>query len=1067
MRTATLIFVLLSTAACRTSKLGACSSAADCLPGSTCDTTLSTPVCVLQQGACFPSCDTGKVCRSGQCVNSGCNPACDSAHVCNDATGACAAATTADVTVTMPAANAAVEGAVQATATAHAPGGVSALRFDLMRGGSSIASAGGAAATSDPSHFAATLALGSSIADGPATLIATITYGANTLASASVSLMVDQNPPAITMVTDGQTGPALTAGLSATVTATVTDSGTGVDPATVQLLINGASAIAGTAVTNNTYSFTVPIDNSTTAAGTSGLQRFSITAKDRAGHVTTLSTDPRAVVKFDRDAPLITNITVPDYFDPSTGRAYYRTTPGPLAVMARITDFSGVAGSTVCLRLTGETGATCPHAGTAGPSNVWSFSIPRPSGTQDGTVSTDFTIFADDMLAGSLSGASKAEHQGASVQHIYFDNQPPAVTVTSDTKWYARTQTGGAPDMVTVTAQITDPTGVFNAALLSGTNVVAGTTFDGGFFTFILNALDAPAGVEGPYAFAISANDNFGNVADAGATRNIDEAAPNASLQIFKDAPDGSVVAYPQLVPNTGWTGNSFIYSDRVHVKGTITDVSGIASATLHVDGMDFNGAVTAGSQRPLGCTAGSTSCTFDVQVTLNDLQGGNGVFHTGLFDAGVSNAAVPSGPMLLTIDARDQSTLFDGGPAPHSASTPTAANVTRFLWLADAGPVTGLAIHPNGDLIVVNNAASGNTVFDLNTDDGGIRWGFGSSVGLGPINDQPAIGAGDGTSAAIYVASNAGFIYALSPGGAALWSADAGTTTVFSVGPAVDNAAWTDGGTVEQAVVPASSVAKLWAASSTTANAPFSVTSDNVDSFSSPMVFKGFVWFGTGVQGTSGNISRHPMVGNGTLGAAAIATGATAARPYWGLITDGSSVFAATVRPTQNTRWDMYSISQSLAVTWDNVNAHLSGEPTIDINGKLIASDYANNVSKVEPADGGFTTLTTEGNAGHTPLQGSDGHWYLPRNGGYLTARVGSQLSWFLDPPNTTTMKNAVMDCQGRLFVASGNTVYAFITDDHGLADTPWPALRRDSRNTGNAAAPKYGIRTIAGCTQ
>jgi hypothetical protein len=633
------------------------------------------------------------------------------------------------------------------------------------------------------------------------------------------------------------------------------------------------------------------------------------------------------------------------------------------------------------------------------------------------------------------------------------------VTVTSDTKWYARTQTGGAPDMVTVTAQITDPTGVFNAALLAGGTFVAGTTVDGGFYTFQLDATKANTGVESPYGFFITANDRLSNVADAGATRNIDDAFPGASVQIFKDVPDGSVVAYPPLVPNTGWSGNSFIYSDRIHVKGTITDMSGIGAATLHVDGMDFNGAVTAGSQRPLGCAAGSTSCTFDVQVTLNDLQGGNGVFHTGLFDAGIGQSAMPSGPMLLTVDARDQSALFDGGQAAHSGSRPTAANVTRFLWLANAGPVTGLAIHPDGDLIVVNNATSGNTVFDLYADDGGIRW----SVGLGAINDQPAIGAGDGGSAAIYVASNTGFIYALSPTtGTVSWSADAGPAAVFLVGPAVDNAAWTDGGTAEWAVVPDSrggNNSSLWSASSN--NPPFVVRSDNVDDSSAPMLFSGAVWFGT-----IATVSTHPMLGNGAFGAAATVAGAPT-QDYWGLITDGTSIYAATRRsPTSG--GNLLSLDTSLVCcNWNTpLTRGLSGEPTIEINGNLLASDYAPRVSEVDPFIGGFTSLTTEGNSGHTPLQGSDGHWYLPRQVGYLLARVGNQLSWFFDPPNTM-MKSVVMDCQGRLFVASGNTVYAFITDDHGLADTPWPALRRDSRNTGNAAAPKYGIRTIAGCTQ
>jgi hypothetical protein len=45
---------------------------------------------------------------------------------------------------------------------------------------------------------------------------------------------------------------------------------------------------------------------------------------------------------------------------------------------------------------------------------------------------------------------------------------------------------------------------------------------------------------------------------------------------------------------------------------------------------------------------------------------------------------------------------------------------------------------------------------------------------------------------------------------------------------------------------------------------------------------------------------------------------------------------------------------------------------------------------------------------------------------------------------------------------------VFAFISDDSGLADTPWPTLRRDGRNTGNAGALKYGIRTAPdSCTQ
>jgi len=100
--------------------------------------------------------------------------------------------------------------------------------------------------------------------------------------------------------------------------------------------------------------------------------------------------------------------------------------------------------------------------------------------------------------------------------------------------------------------------------------------------------------------------------------------------------------------------------------------------------------------------------------------------------------------------------------------------------------------------------------------------------------------------------------------------------------------------------------------------------------------------------------------------------------------------------------------------------------------------------------------------------LQGSDGHLYVPKRTGLFDAYAGNQLSWTFDPP-TTILRYSTIDCQGRVFVASGTTVYAFISDDSGMADTAWPSFRRDSRNTGNASTGwlKYGMRTAAGCIQ
>jgi len=67
-------------------------------------------------------------------------------------------------------------------------------------------------------------------------------------------------------------------------------------------------------------------------------------------------------------------------------------------------------------------------------------------------------------------------------------------------------------------------------------------------------------------------------------------------------------------------------------------------------------------------------------------------------------------------------------------------------------------------------------------------------------------------------------------------------------------------------------------------------------------------------------------------------------------------------------------------------------------------------------------------------------------------------------------------MDCNGMLYVAAADTVYAVITDMVGAANTgglragpPWPKFQRDTRNTGNADFPTlWGVRTGGGsCTQ
>src|SRR5881394_608950 len=213
--------------------------------------------------------------------------------------------------------------------------------------------------------------------------------------------------------------------------------------------------------------------------------------------------DPAQRVCVATDAPAISSIAVTtpaDYTDPQ-GRAFFDTPGSPLSVSATIADQAGVDASSVCLRISGETGA-CAHPGTAGSGGTYAFTLPRPAAPSDGTTPLQFTITA----------ASPAGHANMSAaQSVYFDNQPPAVSVAADSTPYARTLPDGGSAAINVSVSIVDSTGVVSPQLLSGSAVIAPDSSDGGVYVFQLDPRDAPAGAEGPYAFHVRALDHLGH----------------------------------------------------------------------------------------------------------------------------------------------------------------------------------------------------------------------------------------------------------------------------------------------------------------------------------------------------------------------------------------------------------------------------------------------------------------------------------------------------------------------------------------------------------------------------
>ena len=781
------------------------------------------------------------------------------------------------------------------------------------------------------------------------------------------------------------------------------------------------------------------------------------------------------------DAPSFANIAVstPAAFTDSTGRAFFDTTGGPLSVSASITGRAGVDPASACLKVSGETGA-CAHQGIAGSGNTFTFSLPRPSGSFDGTTPLDFTI----------SAASPSARQSTSaVQHVYFDNQPPAIAVVTDSTPYARTLPDGGAAPITVSAIIADGAGVASAQLLSGSTQVSPASSAGNEYTFHLNPAAAPADTEGAYTFQVRAVDALGHASTVEATRTIDDAPPEVgTIKIYKGdiEPSSAGVTYPALAPNTGWTGNTFIYNDTVHVKGTISDISGVGPATLRVDGIDLSSGTSTGTPQSLGCSASSTTCSFNVSVQLNDPQ--NGAFHTGAATTALpgSTALIPSGLLHVVIEAEDNVSAF-GGTAAHHAAPPrdTPVRATRLLWsktlTTTAGSaVSGLAIHPSGDVIATTDGGLA-TVYDMAADQPMIRWNSGTGGVIGP----PAVGSGEAADAGVYIADEDGFIRAFTPAGAPAWSssADAGLgANTFFVGPAVAPVT-ISGNAFDEVIAPDNSSAKLWGASAAYPDTPQNVDTGGIDEHSSPLVVGNGVWFGVGTS-AGGGIVQHSIAADGTLGAVNAVTGAPS-RAYYGLSTDGTQVFGATRRGSTR-GGDLIAISLTRTILWDDMFSSttaptlgLSGEPILRADSTVVVSSFDPSVWEFAPVDGAGTKLLTASSSNSTrvALLGWDRqktHLYLPSgdlpSGGsvlYAYAYGERKLSWLFNPP-ATMLRFAMMDCQGRLFVAGGATVYALISDDKGLADTPWPAMRRDARNSGNAGAPKYGILPANGnCTQ
>ena len=656
------------------------------------------------------------------------------------------------------------------------------------------------------------------------------------------------------------------------------------------------------------------------------------------------------------------------------------------------------------------------------------------------------------------------------------DLSGPDIQIPADPQPYARLLGGGGVDLIRLPVTITDPSGVCQSGACRPKLTVGSTSSffasqEGNVFSFDLDPTGAAAGQEGPLAFTVTAQDSLGHQAVASGSRVIDDKAPVLTLKVFRegDAEPPSGVGFPAAVPNTGRDGHTFLYSDVVHVKGTVADDGGIGAVSWRIDGIAIDGGVSTGASHPI-CDGG-TSCFFDVPVALNAPD--NGELHTTSLDlesrtnlkATNGTTLIPVANLQVVVAAADRTQSAAHEALPKQTSQTLAAQTTRFLWLVNlptGSIVSGLAIHPNGDVIATTEGAGtglADEVFAVPSSgplpDGGfpLHWTFGLAAGfgtggLGDIVDMPAIGAGDGTSAPIYVATTDGGLFTLSPSGGVLWSTT-GLQELWTA-PAVVNLPAGEAVVIPSAATPANQSKVFTVGSSNGSVFVLDGGVDDIDLYSAPLVLDGGVYFGTQTSFYRLNLPDG--------GLARVSAGGET----WSPITDGGVVYTARklAAAAPLTTYQQPLTSVRTVPVAGGVNQDL----IVDMNGRVTASTTTSRLVSIDTADGGLVSLgdlvVADAQDGKIPLQGSEGNLYVPRGTGRLFAFAPNHAtSWIFDPSGNI-FRAATMDCAGRLYVASNETIYALVTDDRGLADAPWPTYRRDSRATGNFGAPKYGVR-------
>lgn len=744
------------------------------------------------------------------------------------------------------------------------------------------------------------------------------------------------------------------------------------------------------------------------------------------------------------------------------GGSFYRGSgPGTIDVVASVLDGAALATQVnLSVLLPGGTSPSLVVGGAltgmdADGTRHFRFSIPRDVGDRlDGTAPATLTVEAFWSHAYHVSEPTD----------LRLDGVPPAVAIAADAAWHGRDET------VWVEMFAEDAgSGLGSAGLVGLDGSWSAGSCGFGVCSVALDLAAAPPDVEAPFAFTATVTDRVGNACFRVGSRQVDGKAPSiAALEIFpaSGAPGAGQVTFPPARAGTGHDGATFLISDRIHVSATVTGVAGYPFPPTLTLGYPHHWTPIAGL--PWSC-AGDT-CTLEAEIALDDPATGG--IH------GVTDS------LVVTIYAVD----WVGN---HGSLESAPIAVTRRWWKRKiAGlEITGLSLHPRGDVVVVgttmNSASTQDTVFGLRREgpfgpDGagcatdGIRWCYGSADSLGDVPGSAAVGADSGLGAQdarIYLSSSSGRVVALDRDGTKLWAATLPSSQV-ATSPAVGTFDVTGAGATELAFVGATNgklaVLREDAAAPGTAVVSSIQLADPL-SQSAPLLAGGALF-----AATTAAAVRLPVTPGGQLGTASAYT--ESAPSLGGIVDAGGGLLYAATRGYPGTPVLQQFTSASLDRGWTTdpaLTARSTADPIVGVGRVYVPADTANHeLIEIDTATLASREIYTLGWQPNGTLLGSDGLLYISLDfGQVLVVDPVTNLYRWTDDTGSSAYGGAVaapvMDCGGHLFVGSGDTVTAYLTGASGMADAPWPRARRDARSSGNTGALRAGIRADGACAE